>query len=291
MNPMHNKIYFRTFFVILAFIAIIDNASLKAADSIKLVNSWKLAAGYSNLRIMDLQASPLKYSSFAFPVQFGFSHQSEKCIWDTDLTINIGGAYSTRVRNREISIDGVDEEGNPVTYDMSIRNTLVIRTAFNVEYLIRTGTFGNRQFTWYTGAQVQEYFIYMFTFSPIVMNQITVNPKACILYQFNKKTILYSSLSFSLFGFNSRMNYSIDPYSADHGYVHTFFAEGNDFNTLLNFQRLDFSLAAKIRLNERWSAGLSYHFYWFHHNEFQGLKAYDNSIYVSFYRTLNNKKK
>jgi hypothetical protein len=259
-------------------------------DSLQVTNALFLASGISGYYVSEKAASPLIYSSFMVPFQFGFEHFSSTSIWNTSMKMTIGNAHASSFKSRDIPVYAFDEDGNLTSSVVNLGKMPSGYLTIQGEYLARTGYLLNGKLAWYNGLKIQEYLFQQSTITSFFMNQFTLNPKTTVLYLVNDVIMLSSSLSFTLIALNTRLNYSRDPYTPDEKYLSTLFAESG-FNTLNKFQRVDFSLSIQTMLGKRWLAALSYQLYWFHQNNFQGIKLYEKRLQITLSRTFKNKKK
>jgi len=134
--------------------------------------------------------------------------------------------------------------------------------------------------------QLKQFFYISFPDVPIlVLSELSINPAIQLKYNFNHLN-MQSSLSVYAAGIITRLPYSNNPTDGRHNYFISTLLMGSEFMTIKDFQRINFQQAFVYRLNNKWSGGIEYDFYWYNCNKNKSIKAYDNAIAVKFIRKI-----
>jgi hypothetical protein len=283
--------YYRLTFLILFIF--LNNFGFSQSDSLPQ-KRMIYGIGYSHLRVLDQQNSPLIYRGNLLDATIGYEKMKPgKSLFNSSLNINGGVSNSKSVDRRKVENHYFDNNGT-----LQQKFVRLVYTTFQAnltaEYLLNVKGLSSKNLNLYVGGQLREYFFmhYMATWGfdmPSVLNEFSVNPKVLLNYKLHNDIELNTSLSFPLFGLITRLPYSNVPNSDKYSPFVSTFAYYTQFASIDQNQRFDFKFGIEKPLNEKWNFLLNYQFLWYHFTEAKPIKAYSNSIQFQFVRKLNIK--
>ena len=259
-----------------------------AQDSIQ-VKSRKLtySIGYSHLRMLDKQVTPLIYNANIIPIKIGYETKKGAGIWSFDLELGLGMNGSSAYNSRTVQRPYTNNEGGLEYEELELAKTAIIQQEINVQYLTMWNKFSTEKTQIYIGGKFKEFFsISMVPTAVSVINEISINPVIAVSHQIKHSIKLKSSMSIPLTGLMIRLPYANDPADGKNGTFKAVYAMGTKFFTPLEYQRINFDIGIEKILTDKWTIGVQYDFYWLHYSDKGGISAYNNGITVKFIKTL-----
>jgi len=250
--------------------------------------------GYSYLRFLDKQNSPLIYRGHLLSLNFGYEKvKPNKSIFIFNLNTVIGVTNSKHGWRKTWNYYD-DKNGDPQEEYITLIYPLY-QIDINTGYLYKVKTIFNDKTNIYIGGKIHEFFFinYLATWGiamPAIFNELTLNPSFLIDFKLKQNTRISSSFSFPVFGLITRMPYSNDPITENLGPFEGLFLKETGFTAINEYQRFDFELKYEKEINEKTNLRLSYRFYWFQYPEHWPLHSYNNLLEIQFARKLNYKK-
>jgi hypothetical protein len=254
------------------------------------VREIQFGTGYSHMRFLDKQVSPLLYYNHNAIVGFSFQKRKENRIFSAEITVCPGAIRSKEFKQRSFKYEYADIDGELNSFDMIEGNTFKFQNSIDINYLIKVNKLSNDRLNIYAGGMFKQYFYISMPFAPVfIMSELSLAPKIYLDYRLNQSVRLYSKLSSPLISVITRLPYSLDPADGKHNNFVATYYRGSDLTGLNSYQRVDFMLAAQKQINSKWAVSVEYTFNWFHYSERTGIKAYDNSIRFGLTRYLKTK--
>ncbi|MCG8576713.1 MAG: hypothetical protein MI810_17675 [Flavobacteriales bacterium] len=274
MNSFFTKLL--AFFLCTSFQAI-------AQDNTLIKNDFRLSTGYENFRILDLNASPLLYSSNNLLVGLDFERNKKRYLWSLNGELSVGNSQSKKHGVRTaVFPDKPNLYGEADTTEYELNPFLsFVRFTFNFSALKQIGHSG-----FFVGGKIGNHF----NFSGLgadswFFNQLSL--QAAVRYQkeigINSK--ISAELSTSAFSYLLRQPYTLDPSLPDIGYFKAYLQTGSFFASPNDFQHFNFNLSYQYSLkNSKNKIGLQYQFMWMNHSflENRNLSAYSNSLSLTY---------
>ena len=284
---INTSLLFMAFFMV-------KGLSAQNADSsiISRQRYFMLTTGYSQLRMLDKQVSPLIYRADIVPLGIGYYVLSEKKIWGihTELIPFIGLVSSIRHDELNYNIPSVNNEGELENEKLKLKHASFFQQEICVWYQRRIQNAQIFRSKFYVGCEFKHYLhLSLHPVARLVMNEIGINPKLTIIRDINERSSYNLSFSFPLTGIMVRLPYANDPADGKHGDFSATYLMGSEFFTPLSYQRLNFAFGYNTKLSKKWDLGIAYKFDWFHYSKKRGITAYENQILVLFTKKLKNK--
>jgi hypothetical protein len=251
--------------------------------------SFKLITGYSNLRMLDLQVSPLLYRADIVPLGIGYQALSDNCFWGVDAELLPFLALFRNVRHnqRDFIFSVINEDGVSEDVTSTLKYSSIFQQNINFWYQTRILRAKSSKNKIYLGGEFRHYFNLSFTPSAVFfMNELSLNPSITFIREIGENSSIYSGFSFPLTGLMVRLPYANDPADGEHGNFGATYAMGSNFFTPISFQRINFAFGYKTRLSKKWDIDFAYKFSWYNYPENRGITAYENKISIAFNRKL-----
>jgi hypothetical protein len=210
------------------------------------------------------------------------------------FSLNLAGGIlqSTDFKRRQFILSNMnDDDGNTKQQVITIENLPIIQDELNIQYLRQMQSKVSTHSEWYVGGILKEYFSLSMGAIVFVHSEVSLNPSVFYCFTLNEKSNIFSSLSLPVIGIITRLPYSNDPADGKNGPFVSSYTLGTKFATLNKYQRVNFDLAYKYILNNKWSIAANYRFYWFHYSVNRGITAYDNAFHLQFDRKLQLRQK
>jgi hypothetical protein len=254
-------------------------------DSIPKIKSISLASGYSYLRMLDKQMSPLIYRAQMVPFSIGYCSKKEDRFFAVDINLIGGAIRSDLYKKREVIMNETDNEGVVQENKMVVGNLPVFQDEINLHYMRRIKTKSASGFNWFVGGVLKQYFSISMGLLMFVHSEFSLNPSAAVIYDLDRSRTISSSLSFPVISAITRFPYSNDPLDGKHNPFISTYVVGTCAATINKYQRINFNLMYKKQF-DKWSTGAVYSFYWMHYSENRGLRAFDNCIELKVAREI-----
>ena len=170
------------------------------------IRELQLGTGYSHMRFLDKQVSPLVYNSHSPIIDFRFQKRTENRIFNVDLTVCPGVNRPNEHKNRDIKYEYATLDGELKSFEFQLYNTFQFLNNADVNYLIKLNKYSNDRLKIYTGGLFKQSFLFSMTFSPIfVMSEISLGPKIYLDYSLNESISFSSSISTPIISLISRL--------------------------------------------------------------------------------------
>jgi hypothetical protein len=280
--------------ICILLIFLIKYINAQENDSLVTVKqrNFSITTGYSQLRMLDKQVSPLMYRGDIVPLEIGYCVQSNKTYYGINAYLIPLFGVIKNVRHNELVYNQTLPNDEGVIGNKSFKNnySAIFQEDISIWYQRKLRTNSTKKLDIYIGGEFKHYLNLSFTPSAVfMMHELSLNPKITFFKNLNKTSNFTSSFSFPLTGIMVRLPYANDPADGKHGNFLSTYIMGSEFFTPLSYQRVNFDFCYKKQFSEKWSIALSYRFDWFHYSEKRGITAYENKILVSFIKKLKSK--
>jgi hypothetical protein len=251
-----------------------------------------LTTGYSQLRMLDKQVSPLLYRADIVPLGIGYQVLSDNKILGihAELIPFIGLVSSIRHEELNYNISSVNNEGELEMKELKLKHASFFQQEIGIWYQRRIQNTQLFKSKVYVGGEFKHYLhLSLNPFARLVMNEIGINPKLTMIRSINERSSCTVSFSFPLAGIMVRLPYANNPADGKHGNFAATYLMGSDFFTPLSYQRMNLAFGYSTKLSKKWDVGFIYKFDWFRYSKNRGISAYENQIAVTFNKNLRNK--
>jgi len=275
------------FFILIIAQSVFAQPPDSSANNRKAI--FKLFTGYSNLRMLDLQVSPLLYRADIVPIGIGYQALSDNCFWgvDAELLPFAGLLRSVRHDQRDFTFTEINENGETEDVTSTLKYSSIIQQNINFWYQTRILRSKPSKNKFYLGGEFRHYLNLSFTPSAIFfMNELSLNPSITFIREIGENSSIYTGFSIPLIGLVVRLPYANDPADGENGTFAATYAMGSNFFTPLSFQRINFAFGYKTHLSKKWDIDFAYKFSWYNYPENRGITAYENKISIAFNRKL-----
>ncbi|MGV3556899.1 hypothetical protein [Larkinella arboricola] len=219
-------------------------------------NAVGISVGTLTLRMLDQQASPLRYRGTIRPV-FGlrYGHASDRSRFNLRLSGGAGSMNPERFGSRSYATPFPD--GKTFTYDVS---SVFYSATIEADYLRRVNSPDNATGNLWVGGALQESMWYADEVAnfPWVMNTATVAPVVQYDYPFQPRHTLTLRVDLAVFGLITRAIYANFPKSTDDTNVGAYFKQGTRTATINKLGNVNVQLGYGFRVNSRISLGAFY---------------------------------
>ncbi len=249
--------------------------------------SMTYGLGYSHLRMLDRQVSPLLYQSNNIPLYIGFQCDN-KNLFNVDFSLNVGAHRPVEFESRSVVRRYPDDEGGIINEQIDVGSFPLIQQEFNISYHFQLPSPVDK-LSYYAGLNLKEYFLLSITPTAIFsMNEISVNPSFIARYEIDEQSTVWAKASTPLAGLMVRLPYANDPADGEHGSFISVYTMGTRVFTPRTYLRANLSLGYQKSFSERWNIGFQYDFVWLRYTEKRGITAYNNSLMVKLSKTLKS---
>jgi hypothetical protein len=238
-----------------------------------------LGPALGNLKVKDLQASPLMYVANPKGLHLSYEHRSAATRFRAELQATTGRYLAPAVGPREFTF--TDEQLNGET----TRGTLLLvptlyQGQLDVSYLRRVNT-ANPANKWrsYAGLTLHNWLGYAdgVAMTTWALNAATLNAAAGGEWSLRPGHLLTLRGAVPLAGVMSRLPYSnVLSYPDDHSYFNLFFRKGTRLATWNQLQRLQLGAGYELALTPRLGLAAAYELEWFHYSQPRSITAFAN---------------
>ncbi len=253
---------------------------LFAQDSLEV--DVKLKSGYRNTRILDLNASPLLYSSHSCLVGITYKKDLKTNFYEAGLNVSVGNNQSKRHGKRTVNVPNQpDFFGH---YDSTVYTLNP-----NLSYIYGELFYKN---LWHinSGGLYAGYNIFdRFQFSGIgadnwFFNQLSIQPNFTCIVPAGDRQKLDISISTTVLSYVVKQPFTLDPSLPITSYFKAYLKTGSSLESFNTLQQVDLQINFTRDLSNDKGIGMMYEFSWLNHNEIKDrpLGIYSNSISVYY---------
>ncbi|WP_460667178.1 hypothetical protein [Larkinella knui] len=239
-------------------------------------NTIGVSVGTFSLRMLDQQASPLRYKGAIQPV-FGlrYGHESDRSRLNIRLSGGAGTLNPERFGPRSYSTSFPD--GKPFTYEIA---SVFYYVGLEADYLRRVNSVENTNSALWVGGAVQESIWYADEVAnfPWVVNTATVSPVIQYDYHFQPRHSLTLRVDMAVLGLITRAIYANFPKSTQDENVKAFFKQGTQAATANRLGSVNLQVGYGFRVSPRISFGATYRARYLSYPSPRPIRAVSNTI-------------
>lgn len=231
-----------------------------------------------NLKVKDLQASPLMYVANPAGVQLAYEHFSARSRFRAQVQAGTSSFIAPALGPRQYTFTDEKITGETTRSAMVLAPDLY-QGSVEVSYLRRINS-ANPANKWrsYAGLSLHDWVGYAdgVAMTTWATNSATLNLAAAGEWQVRPRHRLTLQGAVPLLGVVSRLPYSNVLSYPERSYAHLFFSKGTQLATWNRLQRVQLQARYQASLSRHLGLGLQYQLEWFHYSEPRSITTFSN---------------
>jgi hypothetical protein len=232
-----------------------------------------------NVKVKDLQASPLMYVANSKGVQLAYDYRAARSLFRVEMQASTSTFIAPALGPRQFTFTDEKISGETTSGTMVLAPSLY-QGNIDVRYVRRVNT-ANPTNKWrsYAGLSLHNWLGYAdgVAMTTWATNAATLNAALTGEWNVRPGHLLTLSGAVPLMGALTRLPYSnVLSYPDNHSYFDLFFSKGTRLATWDQLQRVQLQAGYQASLSPRLDLGVQYRFEWFHYRQPRSITTLSN---------------